>query len=302
MEVWIIVNTTEMPASVSWLDRLRTLPQYLLPQHLLTAWMHAVTRSGWAPLKNLLINGFIRLYRVDMSIAVQPDYRRYANFNEFFTRELASDARPVSGDPGTMACPVDGFVSQAGLIDGSRIFQAKGHTYSLRDLLADDAGLADLFTRGSFATLYLSPRDYHRIHMPVAGTLKQTIYVPGSLFSVNPVTTRSVPRLFARNERVISILGTEVGCLAMILVGAIFVGSMQTIAEGLITPAGTREIRRWDYADSGNPLSLDKGQEFGRFNMGSTVILLFQKGRIDWLPGLEPGNKISMGQAIARRR
>ena len=235
-----------------------------------------------------------------MTLASEPDYRAYNSFNDFFTRELKAGSRPVAAGDDQVICPVDGSVSQIGDINHTEILQAKGHVYDLTGLLAGDRELAASFQDGSFATLYLSPRDYHRVHMPLAGRLQQMLYVPGRLFSVNNATTSTVPGLFARNERVISIFQTESGLMAVILVGAIFVGSMETVWAGQIAPAQDRKLRRWDYSGPGCDIGLAKGDELGRFNMGSTVILLFENGRVEWREELKTDDAVVMGQAIAK--
>ena len=270
--------------------------QYLLPHHPLSALMFRVTRSRLGWFKDLLIRQVIRLYRVEMGEAANPDPAAYRSFNDFFTRALAADARPLDPDPAAILCPADGTLSQAGVIADGRIFQAKGRDYGLLELLGGDAEWAERFAGGSFATVYLSPRDYHRVHMPIAGALARMLHVPGRLFSVNPVTTRLVPRLFARNERVVSLFETEQGPLAVILVGAIFVASIDTIWAGSVTPGPRDQVRCWDYG--ADDKILDRGAEMGRFNMGSTVILLFAKDRGRWSENLQPGDHLRMGQRI----
>ncbi|MCB2262501.1 MAG: archaetidylserine decarboxylase [Candidatus Thiosymbion ectosymbiont of Robbea hypermnestra] len=277
-----------------WYHRLYVALQYLLPHHLLSALMFRVTRIRRRSVKNLLIQAFVRHYRVDMTEALEPDPRAYASFNAFFTRPLRPGARPLAVQEGSMICPADGILSQLGAIGDGRVFQAKGHDCSLAELLGGRQDWTQTFEGGAFATIYLSPRDYHRVHMPVAATLRETIHIPGRLFSVNPVTTALVPRLFGRNERVLCLFETASGPLALILVGAIFVGSMETRWAGRITPApGSVPIPGGD-----RPIRLDRGAEMGRFNMGSTVILLFGPERVVWEPGLEPGAPLRMGQRI----
>ncbi len=227
-----------------------------------------------------------------MSLAKQPDATAYKTFNDFFTRELRPDVRPINQDNNTIICPVDGSISQIGKIESGEIFQAKGRTYNLDTLLAGDDTAAN-FKDGQFATLYLSPRDYHRIHMPLDGKLTRMIYVPGKLFAVNSHTVRVVDRLFARNERVISYFDTDIGPVAMILVGAINVGSIETVWAGEITPTKNRSITTSDYKD--RQIQLKRGEEMGRFNMGSTVILLFCKNRVQWLPNLQADQLVTMG-------
>jgi phosphatidylserine decarboxylase len=280
------------------LDRLFALLLYLLPHHLLSAVMYWLTRNEWFLLKNLMIRAVIRAYRVDMSIAEEPDPEHYPSFNTFFTRALQPAARPIIRGRAAIASPVDGTVSQAGRIEQGRIIQAKGQFYSTQELLGGDPRLADMFEGGSFSTLYLSPRDYHRIHMPFGGLLKKMIHVPGRLFSVSPATTRAVPRLFSRNERVINLFETEAGPMAVIMVGAIFVASMDTVWAGTVAPR-SRRISHWNYiGEPPEPVELDKGEEMGRFNMGSTVILLFPRNAIEWSESMQPGTTVCMGEQI----
>jgi len=279
------------------IDSIKIYPQHLLPQHKLSAVMHAITRSKSTYIKNLIIQQLIRHFRVDMTDTLVEDYRDYATVNHFFTRALKPESRPICKDNNAIASPVDGTVSQIGKIDSNQIFQAKGHQYSLQDLLGND-NYFEQFINGHFATLYLSPKDYHRIHCPLTGNLKKMIHVPGKLFSVNPVTVNNVPNLFARNERVISIFETDAGYMAVILVGAIFVSSIETTWAGKITPPNGKMIRSWEY-DNAN-INLSKGVELGRFNMGSTAILLFQQDKINWLADLAAESNVRMGQEIGR--
>lgn len=281
-------------------DYLRALPQYLLPHHALSRLVLAATRVETRWWKNLLISAFRRRFDIDMSSAQQPEALSYTSFNSFFTRALRSDARPITREAGDIASPVDGCVSQAGGIDGDRIFQAKGHDYSLLELLGGDADLAERFQDGVFATLYLSPRDYHRIHMPLTGRLTETVYVPGRLFSVAPHTVRSVPRLFARNERLVALFDTEAGPMAMVLVGALFVSCIETVWSGVVTPPHGYRVRRQSYANS-PAIQLARGAELGRFNMGSTVILLYGKQRVRWGQALSAGQHVRMGEPIGQR-
>ncbi|MGA2778419.1 MAG: archaetidylserine decarboxylase [Steroidobacteraceae bacterium] len=269
--------------------------QYILPQHALSRLVLAATRARTQWFKNALTRGFLRLYAVDMADAEQPDPYRYTSFNAFFTRALAPQARPIAADAAAVASPVDGTVSECGAIDQDRLLQAKGRDYRLRDLLAGQ-DWADRFERGSFATIYLAPFNYHRIHMPLAGSLIDTIYVPGRLFSVNATTARHVPRLFARNERVLARFEGAAGQFVVVLVGALNVGSMATVWAGDITPAKRREVTRLAPTD----LKLAKGAELGRFNMGSTVILLFEHDRVAWDLLLRCGSVLRLGQSIGR--
>jgi len=277
-------------------ERLFVALQHLLPQHLLSAMMYRITRCRWRPFKDALIGAFIRHFRVDMSLAAQSNPEAYESFNAFFTRALRPDARPLAQDLTALLCPADGALSQIGLIRDGSLLQAKGRTYTLLDLLGGDTAAAAAFTDGAFATIYLSPRDYHRVHMPLAGSLAAMTHVPGRLFSVNAVTARGVPRLFARNERVICRFDTRVGPVAVILVGAIFVGSMETVWAGQVTPPP----RAGDRTGPTTPVQLERGDEMGRFNMGSTVILLLPKGAIEWEPSLEAGDPLRMGQELGR--
>lgn len=272
--------------------------QYLLPQHALSSAVFWLTQRRWPGIAHWVICAFIRLFQVDMSEAAEPDPRVYPSFNAFFTRALRADARAWPTAANAIGCLVDGRVSQIGAINDDRLIQAKGRDYSVIGLLGGDPQLAARFRGGQFATLYLSPRDYHRIHMPIAGQLSATIHVPGRLFSVNPTTVASVPRLFARNERVVCLFETHAGPMAVILVGAIFVGSIETVWAGRLTPPRASEVHRVDASASGPQLA--RGDELGRFNMGSTVILLFPAGRTFWEPSLQAGMAVRCGEAIGR--
>ncbi len=270
--------------------------QYVLPQHGLSRLVLRATRVRTPWFKNLLTRGFLALFSVDMSEAAESDPYRYGSFNEFFTRSLRSEARPIDADPDGIASPVDGMVSECGGIERNLLLQAKGHQYSLDDLLAKQPW-AGRFEGGSFATIYLAPFNYHRIHMAVRGTLLDTVYVPGRLFSVNTVTAQYVPRLFARNERVLTRFDTDFGQFALVMVGALNVGSMATVWAGDLTPAARRAV-----ACLPSPaLTLEKGAELGRFNMGSTVILLFERNQVGWHPLLRAGAVVQLGQGIGQR-
>ena len=298
----ITINRTgklKLVNSALILDYIRVLPQYLIPQHLLSRLVYRISRCEWPLFKNCLIRLFITWFRVDMSIAAEPAYRKYRHFNDFFTRSLRPDARPVIKDNNIIVAPVDGSISQAGRVVSGEIIQAKNRYFDLQSLLADENEMVDFFREGSFITLYLSPRDYHRIHMPINGKLLKMIYVPGSLFAVNSHTTRTVNRLFARNERVISIFDTRAGFMSIIMVGAINVSSMETVWAGEITPAANRSITRTDY--SGQPaITLAKGEEMGRFNMGSTVIVLFGRDAVNWNSDLQATGMLNMGMELGR--
>lgn len=279
-------------------DGLFVLAQHALPHHLLSRLMMALTRCRSRVLKDSLIRWFLRRYQVDLGLAEGGDPSAYRDFNSFFTRALREGARPVADSPGDLACPVDGTVSQAGQIRGEQLFQAKGRDYDLVRLLGGDEARARPFRGGSFATLYLSPRDYHRIHMPLAGVLREMVCVPGRLFSVNPRTTRLVPGLFTRNERVATLFETAAGPMALVLVGAVFVGCIETVWHGVVTPPSARDVRVWTYAD--RPIRLEKGEEMGRFNMGSTVIALFGPGAVQWAAALQPGAAVVMGKKMGQ--
>lgn len=271
------------------------LVQYLLPKQLLTR--AAGILAGWrgGSVTTWLIERFIARYGVDMSEAAEPDPRAYPTFNDFFTRPLKAGARPLA--TASLICPVDGAISQFGRIARDQIFQAKGHSYSTTALLGGDAALAAAFENGYFACLYLSPKDYHRIHMPCAGKLVRMIHVPGALFSVNPATARAVPGLFARNERVVCIFAGARGPFAMVLVGATIVGSMATEWHGVVNPPRPRRVREWHYAGAG--IELAQGAQMGRFLLGSTVVMLFPAVPLQFNPSWMPGGAIRMGEAMA---
>lgn len=274
------------------------LPQYALPHHALSTLMSKLTHCTNPTWKNAFIKTIISLYGVNMAEAKFQELAHYPNFNAFFTRELKDGARPIAAEADAIACPADGAVSQAGPIANGRIFQAKGHDYSALELLGGDAERAKAFENGSFATIYLSPRDYHRLHMPLKGTLKEMVHVPGRLFSVNAATVEGVPNLFARNERVASLFDTEAGPMALVLVGAIFVSSVETVWHGVVTPPTIGEPRTWRYQE--NAPVLEKGAEMGRFNMGSTIIVLFGKDKTAWDADLVAGKLVKLGEHIGR--
>lgn len=277
-------------------DRLAVLPQYLLPKKLVTQLAGRFASAELGGVTQAAISRFVAHYGVDMSEAAEPDITRYASFNDFFTRALRAGARPLAD--ADYVCPVDGAISQFGAIERDQIFQAKGHHYSTCALLAGDTALAAEFEHGQFATIYLSPKDYHRIHMPCAGRLQRMVYVPGDLFSVNPTTARGVPGLFARNERVVCVFDTARGPFVLVLVGATIVGSMATVWHGVVNPPRPGEIKRWNYADK--PVELAKGAEMGRFLLGSTVVLLWPKGTLKFNPDWAPGGAVRMGQMMGK--
>ena len=276
-------------------DRRAVLPQYVLPKQALTAFGGLVASARGGALTTRLIRWFVHRYGVNMAEAANSDPASYATFNDFFTRALKDGARPLADSP--MVCPVDGSISQFGAIAGDQIFQAKGHSYSIAALLAGAADVAAQFVDGSFATLYLSPRDYHRIHMPCDGRLLRMLYVPGALFSVNPTTARGVAGLFARNERVVCVFESDRGPFVLVLVGATIVGSMATVWHGVVNPPRSSEMRQWRYDDQ--VLQLRRGQEMGRFLLGSTVVLLFPPGPRSFNPSWQPGGAIRLGEAMA---
>jgi phosphatidylserine decarboxylase len=269
--------------------------QYLLPQHALSRLILAATRVRTRWFKNAIIRGFLGIYDVDMQEAARSDPLSYGSFNEFFTRELKAGTRPVAADPRDIASPADGCVSEAGSIDRDLLLQAKGRRYRLTELLAAQPW-ASRFEGGCFATIYLAPFNYHRVHMPLRGVLQETVYVPGRLFSVNAVTAQHVPGLFARNERVLTLFDSDEGGFALVLVGALNVGSMATVWAGDITPAARRVVTRLPAP----PTTLDKGAELGRFNMGSTVILLFEPNRARWNADLRAGRVVRLGESLGR--
>jgi phosphatidylserine decarboxylase len=275
--------------------------QHVLPQHLLTSVVYKATRSRSPAIKNWLIGSFMRGFKPDMSDAIEPDPFAYASFNEFFTRALKPEARPFTRDASTLISPVDGTIAQIGRIEGNQIVQAKGHHYSLEALLARPGDWTAQFRGGAFATLYLAPYNYHRIHMPLDGTLKAAWYVPGDLFSVNATTAAAVDGLFARNERVVCLFEDRGLTYAMVLVGALFVGSMTTIWHGDITPRRPRTPLELRVAPGSTPdVFARQGDEMGRFNMGSTVVLVLPPGTTNWLPECRSLVPIRMGQPLAK--
>lgn len=279
------------------LDYLKSWPLYPLPHHLLSRMMLALTRAECKSVVPAAIRFFCNRFNVDLSEAVETDPAAYPFFNAFFTRALKEGARPIDADTNSIASPADGAVSQAGPIVNERVFQAKGRDYSLVELLGGSVERAAPFQDGDFTTIYLSPRDYHRVHMPIDGTLRETVYVPGRLFSVAPHTVRAVPSLFARNERYVAIFDTPAGPMAMILVGAIFVACIETVWDGVVTPPRHPSVMAKQIDDS---ISLKKGDEMGRFNMGSTVILLFGKDQMKWLDSYSAEHPLKMGEAIGQ--
>ena len=277
-------------------DRMAVLPQYVVPKKALTLLAGRIASARGGAMTTRLIRWFIDRYGVDMAEAANPDPAAYASFNDFFTRALKPGARPIAD--ADLVCPVDGAISQCGAIVGDAILQAKGHRYTVQALVGGDADLARPFLGGHFATLYLSPRDYHRIHMPCDGRLTRMVHVPGELFSVNPITARGVPGLFARNERVVCAFDGPHGPWVLVLVGATIVGSMATVWHGIVNPPRPAQLREWRYDQS--PVVLKQGVEMGRFLLGSTVVLLFPRGPLAFEPSWRPRLAIRMGQAMGR--
>ena len=248
--------------------------------------------------KNFLTRQIIQRYGVNMNEAITPDLNSFKSFNEFFTRKLKPELRPLTAERGAIASPADGAVSQAGKITHGDIFQAKGKSFTVTDLLGGDAERAEKFNDGEFTTIYLSPKDYHRLHMPLTGTLREIVHIPGRLFSVNTATTEAVPRLFARNERVVAIFDTEIGQMALVLVGAIFVSSIETVWHGVVTPPSIKTVRTWKYETDAPTLKI--GEEMGRFNMGSTIIVLFEKDKMNWNADFTAGKLVNLGEKIGQ--
>ena len=279
----------------SFLDRLKISSQYLVPQHLLSRLVGLIAESRWPLIKNTFIDFFLKQYNIDMSIAAEEDPHAYACFNDFFTRALKEGARPITRQG--IACPADGAVSQLGKIEDEQIFQAKGHHYSLTQLLGGDATKAEPFRNGDFITVYLSPRDYHRVHMPYGGTLREMIYVPGDLFSVNTLTAQNVPNLFARNERVVAFFDTDIGPMAVVLVGAMIVAGIETVWAGPVTPPA-RQLRVTNYQPRDTSIALTRGEEMGRFKLGSTAIVVFGPNTVKWQESLQEGSPTRMGEQI----
>ena len=278
-------------------ERLNVLSQYALPKQALTRLAGHIASRQRGETTTRLISWFVGKYGVDMSEAAEPDIAKYLSFNDFFTRALKPGVRPLA--QADLVCPVDGAISQFGPIDEGQIFQAKGHRYSSTALVGGDTDLAGQFSHGHFATLYLSPRDYHRIHMPCDGELQRMIYVPGELFSVNPATARGVPGLFARNERVVCVFEHQGRPWVLVLVGATIVGSMATVWHGVVERSRQGGVREWDYRHQG--IRLTQGQEMGRFMLGSTVVMLFPEGPLQFNSAWQPGGAIRMGEPMASR-
>lgn len=283
---------------MAFFDTFKVIPQYILPQHALSKLMSKFTHSKNKALKSYMINKVIKLYGVNMAEALPDNPERYESFNDFFTRSLRPLARSIASGEKDIVSPADGAVSQVGKIKETKIFQAKGKLFSTVDLLGGVVERAIPFMDGEFATIYLSPKDYHRLHMPLTGTLKEMVHVPGKLFSVNAATTRSVSGLFAKNERVVCLFDTAAGPMALVLVGAIFVSSIETVWHGVVTPPSAKIITTWNYGNKS--IVLKKGEEMGRFNMGSTIIVLFGKGKMQWDSVLQADELVKMGSKIGK--
>ena len=272
--------------------------QYILPHHALSKMMSKLTHCENKIWKNLFIKQIIKHYGVNMNEALEQDINTFKSFNHFFTRELNSNVRPLTTTPNAIACPADGTVSQAGKINDGEIFQAKGKNFTVTELLGGDSKRAEPFNNGVFTTIYLSPKDYHRLHMPLTGTLREMVHIPGRLFSVNTATTNSVPGLFARNERVAAIFDTDAGPMALVLVGAIFVSSIETVWHGVVTPPSITSVRSWQYHENAPVLKI--GEEMGRFNMGSTIIVLLAKNKAEWDSNFTAEKVVKLGEHIGK--
>ena len=279
-------------------QRAKVAFQYIMPQLYLTQLAGWFAQQKWGAVTHFVIKAFAKKYNVDMSEAKKENFSDYESFNQFFIRELKDDARKINENPTALCLPADGRVSQIGHIDDERLLQAKGHFFSLSDLLAGDEELVNTFKNGEFATIYLSPRDYHRVHMPCDATLRKMIYVPGDLFSVNPFLAEHVPNLFARNERVICVFDTAFGPMVQILVGATITASMSTVWAGVINPPRTGEVKVWTYQGD-SAIKLTKGQEMGAFQLGSTVINLFPANSVALAEHLEVDVPVRMGEILA---
>lgn len=290
-----------MMTSNSYWQRLKVAFQYVMPQIYLTQIAGWFAKQKWGVLTHIVIKAFAKKYNIDMSIAQKEQFSDYASFNEFFIRPLKENARPINQNPTALCLPADGRISECGHIDDNLLLQAKGHFFSLENLLVEDKELVETFKNGEFATTYLSPRDYHRVHMPCDGTLRKMIYVPGDLFSVNPFLAQHVPNLFARNERVICVFDTEFGTMVQILVGATITASIGTTWAGVINPPRHNEVKTWTY-EGESAVKLLKGQEMGWFQLGSTVINLFQANQVHLADHLNVNEPVRMGEILAYKK
>lgn len=293
------MSLLEKTLNLSYGKRLKIAFQYVMPQKYLTQAAGWLAQQKWGVVTHFIIKLFAKKYGINMEEAAKPNFSDYATFNEFFTRLLREDARKINENPTALCLPADGKISQCGLIDNETMLQAKGHSFSLRDLLAGDEELTSIFKNGTFATTYLSPRDYHRVHMPCDATLRKMIYVPGDLFSVNPFLNEHVPNLLARNERVICVFDTAFGSMVQILVGATITASISTVWAGIINPPRPNQVKVWDYDGS---IQLKKGQEMGAFQLGSTVINLFQQDRVTLAEHLGVDTVTKMGEILAYQK
>lgn len=292
--------TTQVSQKRYWLH-LKVAFQYLVPQFALTRLAGWFAEKQWGAVTHLAIRAFSAKYKINLQEAEKSEPKQYASFNEFFIRPLKANARPIDGNPSAVCLPADGRISELGEIVNGQLFQAKGHFFSLADLLAQDETLTPLFENGKFVTTYLSPRDYHRVHMPCDGVLRKMVYVPGDLFSVNPFLAQHIPNLFARNERVICYFDTPFGAMVQILVGATITASISTVWAGVINPPRSGKIQSWEYLSEGHSaVKLKKGEEMGAFRLGSTVINLFQADKLDFLTGLQAGSAVQMGAAMSQ--
>ncbi|UAY77069.1 archaetidylserine decarboxylase [Pasteurella canis] len=295
------MNILEKKSQLSYWQRIKIAFQYVMPQLYLTQLAGWFAKQQWGAVTHFVIKLFAKKYDVNMTEAAKPTFSDYTSFNEFFIRPLAENARPINQNPTALCLPADGRISQIGHIAHDLLLQAKGHYFSLSDLLAGNQTLTDIFKDGEFATIYLSPRDYHRVHMPCDATLRQMIYVPGDLFSVNPFLAEHVPNLFARNERLICVFDTAFGKMVQILVGATITASMSTVWAGVINPPRPNQVTTWTY-EGENAINLTKGQEMGAFQLGSTVINLFEKDHVQLADHLQVDSPVRMGEILAHQK
>jgi phosphatidylserine decarboxylase len=294
------VSSQNQSSTTKFSDKIKIALQYSMPKHAISRLVGklAAAKMGWLTTK--LIDMFIKAYKINMNEAKLKNAKDFATFNDFFTRELEEGARTIDSDSSTLCYPVDGAISQQGDIVEGRLIQAKGFNYSLTSLLGGDARTAAPFQKGKFSCIYLAPKDYHRIHMPMAATLREMIYVPGELFSVNPLTANNVPDLFARNERVVTVFDTEHGSFAMVLVGATIVASIETTWAGTITPPAGKDIFRWQYPAKGiDAITFEKGDEMGRFKLGSTVVSTFAPNMVEFAANAGPETVTRLGEHYA---
>ncbi|QLB13581.1 phosphatidylserine decarboxylase [Bisgaardia hudsonensis] len=293
--------TENTQQTVTYWNRIKIAFQYIMPQQYLTQFAGWFAKQKWGAVTHFVIKLFAKKYQIDMQEAEKKEFKDYESFNQFFIRTLAENARPINPEANTICLPADGRISQMGHIDDNLLLQAKGHHFSLETLLANDEELVTAFKDGEFATVYLSPRDYHRVHMACTGKLRKMIYVPGDLFSVNPFLAEHIPNLFARNERVICVFDTEFGPMVQILVGATITASMSTVWAGIINPPRSKEVKTWSY-ENDEAVQLMKGQEMGAFQLGSTVINLFPKDTIKFADSLEVDTPVRVGEILAYKK